>query len=322
MNVDRMDLKDIDLNLLVVFNQLLIERRVSKVAENLGLSQPAVSNALARLRKLTGDTLFLRTTKGMEPTPFAQQLAEPIAYALGLIHSAVNQRTSFDPATAQRAFTVGMTDIGEIYFLPKLMDELARVAPGVTMSTVRNTAVNLRDEMEAGHIDLAIGLLPQLKAGFFQRLLFRQRYVCMFRKGHALDKRKVSLAEFSSADHVVVVSEGTGHGKVDELMERGGVTRKVLLTVPHFVAVGHILQHSDMVATVPERLAQALVGPFGLAYVKHPASLPEIAINMFWHAKYHKDPANEWLRGLVFRIHADQPSGTAATSTTRLIGRG
>jgi len=321
MNVDRMDLKDIDLNLLVVFNQLLIERRVSKVAENLGLSQPAVSNALARLRKLTGDTLFLRTTKGMEPTPFAQQLAEPIAYALGLIHSAVNQRTSFDPATAQRAFTVGMTDIGEIYFLPKLMDELARVAPGVTMSTVRNTAVNLRDEMEAGHIDLAIGLLPQLKAGFFQRLLFRQRYVCMFRKGHALDKRKVSLAEFSSADHVVVVSEGTGHGKVDELMERGGVTRKVLLTVPHFVAVGHILQHSDMVATVPERLAQALVGPFGLAYVKHPASLPEIAINMFWHAKYHKDPANEWLRGLVFRIHADQPSGTAATSTTRLIGR-
>jgi len=322
MNVDRMDLKDIDLNLLVVFNQLLIERRVSKVAENLGLSQPAVSNALARLRKLTGDTLFLRTTKGMEPTPFAQQLAEPIAYALGLIHSAVNQRTSFDPATAQRAFTVGMTDIGEIYFLPKLMEELARVAPGVTMSTVRNTAVNLRDEMEAGHIDLAIGLLPQLKAGFFQRLLFRQRYVCMFRKGHALDKRKVSLAEFSSADHVVVVSEGTGHGKVDELMERGGVTRKVLLTVPHFVAVGHILQHSDMVATVPERLAQALVGPFGLVYVKHPASLPEIAINMFWHAKYHKDPANEWLRGLVFRIHADQPSGTAATSTTRLIGRG
>jgi len=258
----------------------------------------------------------------MEPTPFAQQLAEPIAYALGLIHSAVNQRTSFDPATAQRAFTVGMTDIGEIYFLPKLMDELARVAPGVTMSTVRNTAVNLRDEMEAGHIDLAIGLLPQLKAGFFQRLLFRQRYVCMFRKGHALDKRKVSLAEFSSADHVVVVSEGTGHGKGDELMERGGVTRKVLLTVPHFVAVGHILQHSDMVATVPERLAQALVGPFGLAYVKHPASLPEIAINMFWHAKYHKDPANEWLRGLVFRIHADQPSGTAATSSTRLIGRG
>ncbi len=305
MNVFRMDLKDVDLNLLVVFDRLLGARSVSKVAEDLGLSQPTISNALSRLRKVTGDTLFLRTTKGMEPTPFAEQLAEPVAYALGLIHSAINQRTSFDPATAKRSFTVGMTDIGEIYFLPKLMEELARVAPGVTMSTVRNAAVNLRDEMEAGHIDLAIGLLPQLKAGFFQRRLFKQSYVCMFRKGHGLDKRKMSLGEFSAANHVVVVSEGTGHGKVDELMERSGVVRTVLLTVPHFVAVGHILQHSDMVATVPERLAQALVGPFGLVYVKHPASLPDIAINLFWHAKYHKDPANDWLRSLIFRLHAD-----------------
>jgi DNA-binding transcriptional LysR family regulator len=300
-----MNLKDFDLNLLVVFDQLLAERRVSKVADNLGLSQPAVSNALARLRKMTDDPLFLRTTRGMEPTPFAQQLAEPIAMALGMIHSAVNQKISYDASTTRRAFTIVMTDIGEIYFLPALMDELAKVAPGVRMSTVRNTAVNLRDEMEAGRIDLAIGLLPQLKAGFFQRRLFKQRYVCMFRKGHRLDKPKVSLAEFCSAKHVVVVSEGTGHGKVDELMERSGIVRDVLLTVPHFVAVGHILHHSDMVATVPERLAQALVGPFDLAYVSHPARLPEIAINVFWHAKHHKDPANEWLRGLVFRIHSD-----------------
>src|SRR4051812_24245589 len=157
-----MELRDLDLNLLVVFNQLLAEGSVSKVAENLGLSQPTVSNALARLRKLTDDALFLRTTKGMVPTPFAQQMADPIAHALGMIHSAVNQKSSFDPATARRAFTMGVTDIGEIYFLPKLMRELATVAPGVTMSTVRNSAVNLKDEMEAGHIDLAIGLLPQL----------------------------------------------------------------------------------------------------------------------------------------------------------------
>jgi len=299
------NLKDLDLNLLVVFDRLLVDRRVSKVAEHLGLSQPAVSNALARLRKMTDDPLFLRTTRGMEPTPFAQQLAEPIAQALGIIHGAVNQRMSFEPSTARRAFTVGMTDVGEIYFLPALMDELAKVAPNVRISTVRTTAVNLRDEMEAGRIDLAIGLLPQLKAGFFQRRLFKQRYVCMFRKGHRLDKRKVTLAEFCSAKHVVVIAEGTGHGKVDELLERGGVVRDVRLTVPHFVAVGQLLHHSDMVATVPERLAQALAGPFDLAYVNHPAKLPEIAINVFWHAKVHKDPANEWLRGLVFRIHSD-----------------
>ena len=307
-----MNLRDIDLNLLVVFNQLLVERRVSKVAEKLGLTQPAVSNALARLRKLLGDELFLRTPRGMQPTPFADELAEPVAYALGMIHGALNQRSSFEPATSQRSFTIGMTDIGEIYFLPKLMDELARLAPGVSVSTVRNAAVNLKDEMEAGHVDLALGLLPQLKGGFFQRRLFRQRYVCLFRKGHRLDRRndkrneqrKISLAEFSAADHVVVVSAGTGHGKVDELLERNGVQRRVRLTVPHFVAVGHILRATDMIATVPEAFAQQVAAAFELVSVAHPAGLPDIAINMFWHAKFHKDPANQWLRGLIFELHS------------------
>lgn len=302
-----MELKDIDLNLLVVFNQLLIDRRVSKVATSLGLSQPGVSNALARLRKLTDDPLFLRTPKGMEPTPFAQQLAEPTARALQVIHAAINQRASFDPATSTRAFTVGMTDIGEIYFLPKLMKELSRVAPGVSLSTVRNAAVNLQDEMEAGHVSLAIGLLPQLRAGYFQRRLFKQHYVCMFRRGHALDKRSISLGEFSAADHVVVISEGTGHGQADELLRRRNIARKVVLTVPHYVAVGHILHDSDLVATVPERLAQALVEPFGLSYVRNPAKLPEIAISLFWHGRYHKDPAITWLRSLIVRLHGESP---------------
>jgi DNA-binding transcriptional LysR family regulator len=305
-----MELKDIDLNLLVVFQQLLVDRRVSKVASSLGLSQPGVSNALARLRKLTDDPLFLRTPNGMEPTPYAQQLAEPTARALQVIHAAMNQKSSFDPVTSKRAFTVGMTDIGEIYFLPKLMKEIARVAPNVSLSTVRNTAVNLQDEMEAGHVSLAIGLLPQLKAGYFQRRLFRQHYVCMFRRGHPLDNRKkVSLDDFSAADHVVVVSDGTGHGKADEFLDRKKITRKVVLTVPHYVAVGHILHDSDLVATVPERLAQALAGPFDLSYVRHPAKLPEIAINLFWHGRFHRDPAIAWLRSLIIGLYGEGAPG-------------
>jgi DNA-binding transcriptional LysR family regulator len=299
------ELKDIDLNLLVVFQRLLIDRRVSAVAESLGLSQPGVSNALARLRKLTDDPLFLRTPKGMEPTPFAQALAEPTAHALEVIHSAFNQRATFDPATSKRAFKVGMTDIGEIYFLPRLMKELARAAPNVSLSTVRNTAVNLQDEMESGQLNLAIGLLPQLKAGYFQRRLFKQHYVCMFRRGHPLDKRTMSLDAFAAAEHVVVVAEGTGHAKADEFMLRRKVHRKVVLTVPHYVAVGHILHDSDLVATVPERLAQALVEPFGLSYVRHPAKLPEMAISLFWHGRYHKDPAITWLRSLIIRLHGE-----------------
>jgi DNA-binding transcriptional LysR family regulator len=296
------ELEEIDLNLLVVFKQLLAERSVSRAAEALGLSQPAVSNALARLRKLLGDELFLRTPAGMEPTPFAEQLAESVTYGLGMIHGALNQRSSFEPAASTRSFVIGMTDIGEIYFLPQLMERLRRDAPGVTVSTVRNTATSLRDDMEAGKVDLAIGLLPQLKAGFFQRRLFRQRYVCMFRKGHALDKRKLSLSEFAAAEHLLVISEGTGHGKVDEVLKRSGVERRISLTVPHFVAVGHILQATDLVATVPERLAERMAEPFGLTYVNHPATLPEVAINVFWHAKFHKAPANQWLRSMVFEL--------------------
>ena len=173
------------------------------------------------------------------------------------------------------------------------------------MSTLRNAAINLKEEMEAGQVDLAIRLLPRLQSGFFQRRLFTQRYVCLFRQRHNLDKRKVSLAEFLAAEHGVVVSPATRHGKVDELLERSGVRRRVRLAVPHFVAVGHILRHTDMVATVPERLAQVLVEPFGLSFAAHPAKLPEIAIKVFWHAKVHKDPASQWLRDLVFKTFAD-----------------
>jgi DNA-binding transcriptional LysR family regulator len=300
-----MELHEIDLNLLVVFNHLLAERRVSKVAENLGLSQPAVSNSLAKLRRLFGDELFMRTPKGMEPTPFAEQLAEPVSHALAMIHGGVNQRTSFEPATAQRSFTIGMTDIGEIYFLPQLIERLHRDAPGVVLSTVRNAAVNLRDELESGKVDLAVGLLPQLKAGFYQRRLFMQSYVCLLRRGHRLDKKRITLAEYAGAEHLVVVSAGTGHGKVDELLQRSGVARTVRLTVPHYVSVGHILQHSDMVATVPEGLADRVLQPFGLAKVPHPAKLPQVAINAFWHAKYHRSPANRWLRTVMFELFAE-----------------
>lgn len=300
-----MDIKDIDLNLLVVFQQLFVERRVSVVADKLGLTQPAISNALARLRKVLGDELFLRTSRGMEPTPYANQLAEPIATALSTIQDALSRKIDFDPAISVRKFTIAMTDIGEIYFLPKLMGKLSAIASGVTISTVRNTSANLSDEIEAGHVDLAMGLLPQLTSGYFQRRLFRQRYVCMFRQGHALDKDSMSVEEFAQAGHVVVVAEGTGHAMVDELIQRRGVRRNVLLTVPHFVALGHILATTDMVATVPERYAFECTAPFRLRYLAHPVPLPEIGINLFWHAKFNKESGNQWLRGVVFDLFSD-----------------
>lgn len=293
-----MELKDIDLNLLVVFHSLQKLGRVSAVAQNLGISQPGVSNALNRLRKLLDDELFLRTSRGMVPTAYAQSLAQPIADALGALHSTLNARGMFDPAGSDRSFVIGVNDVGETYFLPRLMRALASAAPEVTIRTVRTTSIDVKDEMEHGRIDLAMGFLPSLKASFFQRRLFRQPYVCLFRRGHALASG-MTLAQFSAAEHVAIVSEGTGHGVVDEIMQRASIDRRVRLTVPHFMAVGPVLQTTDMIAVVPRRFADVACVPFDLAAVACPVAIPESVINVFWHARNHREPANQWLRQLI-----------------------
>ncbi len=300
-----MNLKDVDLNLLVVFNELHKHRRVSAAAESLGISQPGVSNALGRLRKLLGDELFLRTSRGMVPTPYAESLAQPIADALGALHGTLNARVAFDPARSERAFVIGVNDVGETYFLPRLMRALDQVAPGVTIRTVRTTSIDVRDEMERGRMDLAMGFLPGLKGGFFQRRLFRQPYVCIFRQDHPLARSGVSARQFRAAEHVAIVSEGTGHGVVDEVIERAGIRRRLRLTVPHFMAVGPVLQATDMIAVVPQRFADCACGPFGLAAAPCPVKIPESVINVFWHARNHREAANQWLRQVVVDVFAE-----------------
>ncbi|CAM3732597.1 LysR family transcriptional regulator [Polaromonas hydrogenivorans] len=300
-----MNLREIDLNLLLVFNQLLLDRSVSTAAEKLGLTQPAVSNALKRLRAVLKDELFLRTSRGMEPTPYALYLAEPVIYALNALQAALTTRDSFDPKTSSRNFQLAMTDIGEMYFMPPLMVALSRMAPNIRISTVRPNSANLKEDMESGTVDLALGLLPNLQTGFFQRRLFHHKYVCVFRKGHPVAKSPMTLAQFTELDHVGVVSANTGHGEVDGLLERAGIKRKMRLVVPHFIAVGHILQTTDLIATLPERFAQRCEAPFGLVSSPHPARIPDIAINLFWHAKFNRDPASLWMRQLLVELFAD-----------------
>jgi DNA-binding transcriptional LysR family regulator len=291
-------LKDLDLNLLLIFHELMALRNVSTVAAKLGMTQPGISNALKRLRTHLEDDLFIRSSKGMEPTSFALSLDRPVALALESLEQTLNQKPIFDPKTSDHRFCLGMTDIGEIYFLPRLMDRLAHEAPGVTLQTVRTTSMRLQDDMQAGQVDLAMGLLPQLKTSFFQRSLFKQNYVCLLREGHPLAKESLTLQKFRQAQHVDVVAEGTGHMQISNIFQKKGITRDVKLMVPHFVALGHILSATDLIATVPERYAKECLKPFHLKYVKHPVALPLMDINIFWHAKFHKDPANQWLRQL------------------------
>lgn len=307
-----MQLSQIDLNLLLVFQHLLSEKRVSGVARSLGMSQPAVSSALKRLRLTLGDELFLRTQHGMQPTPYALQLAEPVAQALDALHQALNVRSSFEPASSTRSFSLAMTDVGEMYFLPVLMDMLDQQAPGVTLRVVPVTSDSLKDDMTSGRIDVALGLLPQLQAGFFQQALFRQDYVCLMRQAHPLAQRAtLRLADFAAAAHVRVLAAGTGHGRVDEALERQGLQRRIRLTVPHYVALGDVLGHSDLIATVPERFAQRVTSPFGLTTSALPLAVQSSAIHQFWHARLHRDPGHQWLRALIaqgFGAEADSPA--------------
>ena len=304
-----MELARLDLNLLLVFHHLLREQRVSGVAAVLGMSQPAVSSALGRLRAALGDELFLRTQRGMVPTPYALQLAEPVAAALDGLQQALNVRATFDPATSERRFTLAMTDVGEMYFLPVLMDTLTRTAPGVTLHVVAVTSASLKDDMATGRIDLALGLLPQLQAGFFQQALFRQPYVCLMREGHPLTLAPtLTLADFAAASHVRVIAAGTGHGRVDEALERQGLQRRILLTVPHYVALGDVLGHSDLIATVPERFAQRVLVPFRLVTRSLPVAVEGSAIHQFWHGRLHKDPGHGWLRQRIASLFGDANS--------------
>jgi DNA-binding transcriptional LysR family regulator len=302
-----MELSRIDLNLLLVFHHLLILKRVSAVAALLNMSQPAVSSALGRLRTTLGDDLFLRTQRGMEPTPYALQLAEPVATALDVLQQALVVRAAFDPETSTRNFTIAMTDVGEMYFLPVLIDALSRLAPNVTLRIVSVTSSSLKEEMSTGQIDLALGLLPQLQAGFFQQALFRQKYICLMRKMHPLaDKKKLDVDAFIAAEHVRIMATGTGHGRVDIALEKQKIHRRVRLTVPHYVALGDVLKCSDLIATVPQRFAERILKPFDLATQELPINIDESSIHQFWHGRLHRDPGHQWLRKCVSELFGDK----------------
>ena len=306
-----MELAKLDLNLLLVFHHLLILKRVSAVADLLNMSQPAVSSALGRLRSSLNDELFIRTQGGMTPTPYALQLAEPVAMALDGLQQALNVRGAFDPQTSTRNFSIALTDVGEMYFLPVLVNALSKAAPGVTLQIVSVALSALKEDMSTGKIDLAMGLLPQLQAGFFQQSLFKQKYVCLMRKKHALAQRQsICVPDLYAAEHVRVLASGTGHGRVDLALDKQKYKRNVRLTVPHYVALGDVLQHANLIAIVPERFGQRILKPFDLVMRELPVKVDDSAIHQCWHGRLHRDPGHQWLRQLMCKLFGDQTTAS------------
>lgn len=305
----------IDLNLLRVFNQLMTDRSVSRVALALGVSQPAVSNALKRLRALLGDELFLRTAQGMQPTPLAEHLAEPIGRAIETIRSAVAQELLFDPASAKRSFVVGLTELGQLYFLPRLLGCFSQQAPGVRLIIVRSDAPGLKEDMENGRTDLALGLLPELHGSFFRQRLFQEPLVLAYRKAHPLDRpgvlQQAELADYGQLD---VAALASGQSEFDRAARCEAADSPIRATLPNLLAVGEILARTDLLATVPLRLAQMLSTTYGLSFGAHPRALPAQGSDLFWHARLHRDPANQWLRRIVFGLFSDAGADAVPTS--------
>lgn len=294
-------LSSLDMNLLVVFDALIKDRVVTRAARRVGLSQPAMSSALARLRKTFNDPLFVRTANGMQPTPYAQLLAPPIQRACELVASSLELETEFNPLAATRTFQFYMTDIGEAVYLPRLLAALAERAPPVNVKVLRIPEHGEQAAMAAGEIDLAIGFFPELKAGFFQQRLYSDEFVCLLGARHAPAKGPLSLKQFSEMRHVVVTTAGTGH---EAAVQRAIAKHRlrVALTIPHFMAIPAILSQADFIVTVPRRLALTFSNYPGIATVAAPIRIPPFEIKQHWHERYHHDPGNRWMRALVAEL--------------------
>jgi DNA-binding transcriptional LysR family regulator len=297
-----MNLASLDLNLLRVFDAVYTHRNVSAAASALSMSQPAVSNALKRLRREFADELFTRSPQGMSPTPQADRAAATVSQALGLLRDGLEPGPLFDPAKARRGFTMIMSDIGEIVFLPELLRFLQETAPNVRIEAVTLPVREARLAMEAGAVDLAIGFLPDLKAGFYQQRVFEQKYVCMVRQGHPRIGESMSMKTFIEARHAVVNAEGTGHGIVEAMFERAGLAPEMVVRLPHFLAAPMVVAATDLVATVPFKLGELYARTLPLRLLPHPLKIPAFQVNQYWHRRFHKDPANQWLRGHFARL--------------------
>jgi DNA-binding transcriptional LysR family regulator len=295
----------IDLNLLAVFQEVYRERQISSAAKRLGLTQSAVSNALARLRRTFGDELFVRTAHGMQPTPFAEQVAGPLGVAMAQVALALNQRSQFDPATSNRRFVLAMTDVGEVHFMPALIERCRTVAPHVQLSSVRAGSIDLKEALESGRVDLAVGPFDGISEALYQRMLFRQPYVSMFRAGHPLARGKVTLERFVAAEHLLVDATDSPYDRINQLLEAAGIGEGTRFRVPHFTAVPYIVSASDLVVTVPQKLAERAAKPFGLKFIAPPLDLPRLQTNLFWHRRFNQDPGNQWLRALVAQVFGE-----------------
>lgn len=299
-----MQLRQLDLNLLKAFDALMDERNVTRAAERLAVTQPAVSATLNRLRDALGDPLFVRTQRGITPTDRALALAEPVKRILAEIE-AVLQPQMFEPATAQFTVTLSATDYALRAVVMPLVAALRPLAPQVRVAVIQAQGPELLERMERGELDMAL-ITPQMAPpDVHVRPLFDERYVCVLREGHPAGDQPLSLDAFCDLDHGIVSLNGGGFsGPTDDALARLGRQRQVRVSVPSFGMLLDLVRSTDLVALVPERL---LEGVTGLMVRPPPVEVAGFTKVLAWHARTHADPRQRWVRDLLVRT-CGQPS--------------
>jgi len=291
-----MNIKDFDLNLLVVFDAVLDEGSISRAAARLDLSQPAVSNALARLRHATGDRLFVRLGNGMVPTPYAESIAVPLRTALATIRNSLAGHQEFDAATSDRDFAIHVTDLGEAFFLPRLLARLSPIAPRVRLRTLALSTDEARDALRSGAADLTIGNLPDFAAGFYQQRLFRDRYVCIVRRDHPAIGTRITARQLATASHAIAMPGGTGHGIIERTLVTLGLEHRIALRVQNFLVLPSIVAASDLIAIVPHSVGSQISPKDAVKLLPLPVDIPAFDVRQCWHERYQDDAGHRWLR--------------------------
>lgn len=289
----------LDARLLRLFDAIASTGSITRAADALGLAQPTISVGLARLRAHFGDPLFVRTPEGMVPTPLATSLIAPVQDALQALRHISDWRTAFDPDTATRSFRIAMTDASHITLLPTILSAVRAVAPGLSLEASRIDG-RLPAALQAGDIDIALGLIPTLETGFFQQTLFEQDWICLASRDHPGLRHGLSLAGYQQANHIGIVS-GTGQTLLEKAVHEQEITRRIALRLPGFLGLATILANSDLIATLPRHIGTTLASIGKLAVHECPFPIEHFFVKQHWHARYHHDPANRWLRSLCAR---------------------
>lgn len=298
----------LDLNLLRVFDAVMTEQNLTRAASRLAMTQPAVSNALRRLRDSLGDELLIRTAHGVKPTPRADALWPAVRSALAELEDAIVPEKNFDIATATTTFRLAMSDATAALWLPSLVRSIIREAPGLTVRMMPLNTREPRPMLLRGDIDLAVGFFPGVVAQLAgsqgasaspirHEQLYSGSYVCVMRKGHPLAKEELTLDAYCSAQHLLVSFSGRAYGLADEALAQLGRERRIMLTVNQFFTAGRVVSTSDLLTVLPRHLIASTGAAGALVTKELPFPLPSVDVDMLWHERDTRNPAHKWLRG-------------------------